>query len=101
METRELLQKLFPKVSLPSNVVREVALPTLLLGAGELWSCCTGQSGAFPHGPLCPKVFAVGHVCLLLVMPVLASSREAKLQTVTSRKLLNQKKVIILLFFFF
>uniref|UniRef100_A0A8C4XMD8 Kinectin 1 n=1 Tax=Falco tinnunculus TaxID=100819 RepID=A0A8C4XMD8_FALTI len=45
-ETRELLQKLFPKVSLPSNVVREVTLPTPLLGAGELWSCCAGQSGA-------------------------------------------------------
>uniref|UniRef100_A0A8B9NGA9 Kinectin 1 n=1 Tax=Accipiter nisus TaxID=211598 RepID=A0A8B9NGA9_9AVES len=46
VETRELLQKLFPKVSLPSNVVREGILPTLLLWARELWSCCAGQSRA-------------------------------------------------------
>uniref|UniRef100_A0A8C8BGQ7 Kinectin 1 n=1 Tax=Otus sunia TaxID=257818 RepID=A0A8C8BGQ7_9STRI len=32
VETRELLQKLFPKVSLPSNVVRKGTFPTLLLG---------------------------------------------------------------------
>uniref|UniRef100_A0A8C0UQB3 Kinectin 1 n=1 Tax=Cyanistes caeruleus TaxID=156563 RepID=A0A8C0UQB3_CYACU len=42
VETRQLLQKLFPKVSLPSNMVRE--LPNLLLGVRELWSCCPGQS---------------------------------------------------------
>lgn len=33
VETRELLQKLFPNVSLPANVVREVGLSDLL-GAG-------------------------------------------------------------------
>uniref|UniRef100_A0A8C9MPP7 Kinectin 1 n=1 Tax=Serinus canaria TaxID=9135 RepID=A0A8C9MPP7_SERCA len=34
VETRQLLQKLFPKVSLPSNMVREVDLLKLLLGSG-------------------------------------------------------------------
>lgn len=86
METRELLQKLFPKVSLPSNVVREVAFPTLLLGVGELRSCCAGQSGALPHGPLCPRAFAVGRECLLLAIPVPASSEEAKLQITLQEK---------------
>lgn len=79
VETRELLQKLFPKVSLPSNVVREGTVPTLLLGARELWPCCAGQSGGLPCSPLCPKVSVVGCECLPLAILALASSKEAKL----------------------
>lgn len=76
VETRQLLQKLFPKVSLPSNMVREVALLHLLLGVRELWSCCAVLE-CFLTAPLYPKVFAVGRECLLLVMPVLAWRSEA------------------------
>lgn len=98
VETRQLLQKLFPKVSLPSNVVRQVALPALCLGDGELWSCCIGQSGAISHSPICPKDFAVGHECLLLVLPVLARSKGAKLQTSFKKSVkTNKRKAIILL----
>uniref|UniRef100_A0A8C8BMM6 Kinectin 1 n=1 Tax=Otus sunia TaxID=257818 RepID=A0A8C8BMM6_9STRI len=64
VETRELLQKLFPKVSLPSNVVRKGTFPTLLLGAGELWSCCAGQSAAAMEQKL--KEAEEAHVLLQL-----------------------------------
>lgn len=48
VEMRELLQKLFPKVSLPSNVVREMALPTLLLALGSFGPAALGRLEHFP-----------------------------------------------------
>lgn len=82
VETRQLLQKLFPKVSFPSNVVREGAF---LPSCWELRSCCA----AFAHSPFCPKVLQ-WDLCLLLVVPALGTSKDAKLQVVTSRKVLKQ-----------
>uniref|UniRef100_A0A8C3N6Q4 Ribosome receptor lysine/proline rich domain-containing protein n=1 Tax=Geospiza parvula TaxID=87175 RepID=A0A8C3N6Q4_GEOPR len=46
VETRQLLQKLFPKVSLPPNMVREVDLLNLLLGSGSSAPAGLGSPGA-------------------------------------------------------
>lgn len=94
VETRQLLQKLFPKVSLPSNMVREVALLNLLLGARELWFCCAGQSWSVSSE--CPlsqgfcsgmRVFLAGDACYL--------HREAKLQLVASRSVKTTIKKLL------
>lgn len=51
VETRELLQKLFPNVSLPPDMVREVGL-TDLLGAGFPlhWCSATCPCSLFSQG---------------------------------------------------
>lgn len=90
METRELLQKLFPNVSLPTNVVREVSIP-YSWGAGVplCW-----QPAPHPCGLLLPKGFPMGGKCFLLLIPVIASRRQAELNYF-------EKSVRFAFFFFF